>query len=386
MLRRFAELLVLAFLVLGGVGQAGAGDGGWAERARQRILDPPLGLPRRFDSGNGAPDAALIALGRKLFFDRRLSFAGTMSCGMCHIPEQGFTNNQLRTPIGTQGRSLRRNAPALFNVAYERRLFRDGREFSLETQVLGPLVEPREMANPAIGLVLERIRSLPDYRGRFEALFGGPATPDRLGAAIAAYERTILSANSPFDRWYYGGEQEALSEAARRGFALFTGRAGCVACHAMGEGSALFTDFSFHNTGVDARRETPAELRVQLAPGLFTLLPRQVVESVGEPTERDLGRFEITLDPADLHRFKTPSLRNVALTAPYMHDGSFSTLEEVVRFYDRGGGTLPGKDPLLRPLGLSEADIGDLVAFLKSLTGDNVPILIREARAAPPDS
>jgi len=357
----------------------------WAERARARLLDPPLGLPPLYDDPTQVPTAAQIALGRKLFFDRRLSFAGTMSCGMCHIPEQGFTNNELRTPVGTEGRSVRRNAPDLFNVAYRRRLFRDGREFSLETQPIDVLIDRHEMANPAIGMVIEKLRRLPDYRGRFERAFGGPATLDRLGAALAAYERTLLSARSPFDRWYYGGEADALSPAARRGFALFVGRAGCVACHRIERDHALFTDGDFHNLGLPPEPAIPTRVRVRLAPGVFTELPRALVASVGEPPSPDYGRFEITHDPADRGRFATPSLRNVALTAPYMHDGRFSTLEEVVRFYDGGGGPAPGKDPRLHPLGLSEREIRDLVAFLESLTGDDVAELVREARSAPPD-
>lgn len=357
----------------------------WAERARARLVDPPLGLPPLYADPSEAPSAELIALGRRLFFDRRLSRAGTMSCGMCHIPEQGFTSNELRTPVGTGGASLRRNAPSLFNVAYRKSLFHDGREPFLETQPVNVFLEPREFALPSAGAVVERVRSLPEYAGAFERIFGGPATLDRIGAALAAYERTLLSAGSPFDRWYYGGEEDALDEAAKRGFALFTGRAGCARCHLVGPKWALFSDGGFHNTGAGYREAPPEKVRVQLAPGVFTEMERKVVESVGEPAEPDLGRHEVTRDPADLRRFATPSLRNVALTAPYMHDGSLSTLEEVVRFYDRGGGDDPAKDPLLRPLGLSEREIADLVAFLRSLTGDDVDALIGEARSSPPD-
>jgi len=357
----------------------------WAERARARLLDPPLGLPPLYIDPAEAPSAALIALGRQLFFDRRLSRAGTMSCGMCHIPEQGFTNNELRTPVGTGGASLRRNAPALFNVAYRKSLFHDGREPFLETQPVDVFLEPREFALASAGAVVERVRALPGYPELFLAIFGGPPTLDRIGAALAAYERTLLSGNAPFDRWYYGGEEDALSAAAKRGFALFTGRAGCARCHRIEAKWALFTDGAFHNTGVGYRARPPERVRVQLAPDVFTELPRAVVESVGEPPEPDLGRYEVTRDPADLRRFATPSLRNVALTAPYMHDGSLSTLEEVVRFYDRGGGEDPAKDPLLRPLHLSEREIADLVAFLESLTGDNVRELVEEARSSPPD-
>ena len=355
-------------------------------RALERMETPPLGLPPLSLPADSAPTAARIALGRKLFFDRRLSRNGTMSCGICHIPEQGFTNNELARPIGTEGRSIRRNAPSLFNVAYQESLFHDGRETRLETQVIGPLLARVEMANPSIGYLIARIESLPDYAGRFEAAFGGGPTIGRLGSAIASYERSLLSANAPFDRWRYGGEATAMKPAARAGFALFTGKAGCAACHMIGDDHALFTDQQFHDTGLGYRdqRLRPADrgpVPVEIAPGVAVPVPRSVIESVGLPPESDLGRHEVTLDPADLWKFKTPSLRNVAVTAPYMHDGSLTTLEQVVRFYDRGGIAHPGLDPLIRPLGLEDNEVAALVAFLESLTGDNLAALVADARS-----
>jgi cytochrome c peroxidase len=355
-------------------------------RALERMEIPPLGLPPLALPAENPPTAAQIALGRKLFFDRRLSHNGTMSCGICHIPEQGFTNNELARPIGTEGRSIRRNAPGLFNVAYQESLFHDGRETGLETQVISPLLARIEMANPSIGYLIARIASLPDYEGRFEAAFGGGPTIGRLGAAIASYERSLLSANAPFDRWRYGGEMEALTPAARAGFALFTGKAGCAACHTIGDDHALFTDQLFHDTGLGYRsqRLRPADsspVPVEIAPGVTVPVPRSVIESVGLPPESDLGRHEVTLDPADLWKFKTPSLRNVAVTAPYMHDGSLATLEEVVRFYDHGGVAHPGLDPLIRPLGLEDGEVAALVAFLESLAGDNLAELVADARS-----
>ncbi|MDH3472303.1 MAG: c-type cytochrome [Rhodospirillales bacterium] len=355
-------------------------------RALERMETPPLGLPPLSLPADSAPTAARIALGRKLFFDRRLWRNGTMSCGICHIPEQGFTNNELARPIGTEGRSIRRNAPSLFNVAYQESLFHDGRETRLETQVIGPLLARVEMANPSIGYLIARIESLPDYAGRFEAAFGGGPTIGRLGSAIASYERSLLSANAPFDRWRYGGEATAMKPAARAGFALFTGKAGCAACHMIGDDHALFTDQQFHDTGLGYRdqRLRPADrgpVPVEIAPGVAVPVPRSVIESVGLPPESDLGRHEVTLDPADLWKFKTPSLRNVAVTAPYMHDGSLTTLEQVVRFYDRGGIAHPGLDPLIRPLGLEDNEVAALVAFLESLTGDNLAALVADARS-----
>ncbi len=356
------------------------------QRALSRLAAPPLGLPPVPIPADNPPGAAKIALGRKLFFDRRLSRNGTMSCGICHVPEQGFTNNELARPIGTEGRSLRRNAPGLFNVAYAERLFHDGRETRLETQVISPLLARVEMDNPSIGYVIARIESLPDYAGRFEAVFGGGPTIGRLGDAIASYERSLLSGNSPFDRWHFAGEEQALSRQARAGFDLFTGKAGCSACHRIDDEDALFTDHRFHDTGVGyhnskVRPKAQAAVPVEIAPGFRVEVSRATLETIGLPPASDLGRHEVTLEPDDLWRFKTPGLRNVALTAPYMHDGSMATLEAVVRFYDRGAIAHAGLDPLIHPLGLSDLEVAALVAFLESLTGDNVPELIADARS-----
>lgn len=381
---RVATLVLVVLLLVPGAATAGAA-GERAAAAARRVATPPLGLPAVPVPPDNPVTAAKVELGRKLFFDRRLSHNGTMSCAMCHLPEQGFTNTELARPVGVEGRSVRRNSPTLLNVAYVPALFHDGRESSLETQVVGPLVERSEMGNPSIGHVIARIRALPDYRGLFERAFGAGPSVDRLGQAIASYERTLLSAASPFDRWYYGGETGALSAAAVEGFALFTGKAGCAACHTVGPRHALFTDHLFHDTGLGwykttLRAQAQAPVTVELAPGVTVAVARSLVDSVGEPEPADLGRHEVTLDPADVWKFRTPTLRNVGLTAPYMHDGSLRTLADVVRFYDRGGHQHPGIDTRIRPLGLSEPEIAALVAFLESLTGDNTDTLAAEAR------
>jgi cytochrome c peroxidase len=262
-------------------------------------------------------------------------------------------------------------------------MFRDGRDTSLETQALAPLVDHNEMANPTLGYLLARIRSLPDYDGLFERAFGAGPSPDRLGEAMASWQRTMIAANCAFDRWRYGGEAGALSQEARDGFELFTGKAGCGACHLVGEEHALFTDEQFHNTGVGIEGSNAREsVQVEVAPGVTLPFSGEVIESLEAPRPPDLGRFEVTLDPGDLGRFKTPGLRNVALTAPYMHDGSLRTLEEVVRFYDRGGRPNENLDPRIRPLGLSETEIEALVAFLRSLTSADVELLVEDARSA----
>ncbi len=305
---------------------------------------------------------------------------------MCHIPEQGFTNNELATAVGIEGRSGRRNTPTIYNAAYRTSLFHDGREQNLEQQIWGPLLDRREMGNPSFAAVLEKIKVLPDYHGRFEQAFGRGPTMETLGMALASYERTLLSANSPFDRWYYGGDKEAVTEAAKRGFSLFRGKANCASCHTVGKRHALFTDNQFHNTGTGVERslsEAPRSHKVILAPGVIVDVEDAVIDPVAEPALADLGRYEVTEDPDDRWRYATPSLRNIALTAPYMHDGSIESLDAIVEFYNKGGFPNQNLDPLMRPLGLSAKERADLVAFLRSLTGDDIDTLVSDAFAAP---
>ncbi len=351
------------------------------DAALARLGQPPLGLPTVPVPVDDPPTRDQIALGRKLFFDRRLSVNGTLSCAMCHVPEQGFTLNELATPVGVEGRSVRRNAPSVVNAAYQKTLFHDGRAATLEDQALRPLIDPDEMANPSHDHVVARIRASADYDGLFERAFGRPVDIAALARAVAAWQRTLLSGDSPFDRWYFAKNDTALNPVAKRGFALFTGKAGCAACHAIASGHALFTDHRFHNTGVGAPATPTAGVRVELEPGVYTVLSHDVIATVSEPAKPDLGRFEVTGDAADRFAYKTPSLRHVALSAPYMHDGSLATLADVVRFYNGGGRRNPGLDPLIRPLGLSESEIGDLVAFLESLTGADIADLVRDARS-----
>jgi cytochrome c peroxidase len=348
---------------------------------------PPLGLPAVPVSADNPVTAAKVALGRKLFFDRRLSHNDTMSCAMCHVPEQGFTSNEMATAVGIEGQTVRRNAPTIYNVAYFERLFHDARESRLEQQVWSPILAANEMGNPSIGYVLDKFRRLPDYAGLFEAAFDGRGpTMETLGMALASYERTVVSANSPFDRWYFGKEENALAAEARRGFDLFAGRAGCAGCHTIAKEHALFTDQQLHNTGLGYRQAMAppaAERNVQVGPGAFLRFDPAVLGSAAERPPNDLGRYEVTLNPDDRWKYKTPSLRNVALTPPYMHDGSLRTLREVVEYYNAGGVPHELLDPRIKPLGLGSGEIDDLVAFLESLTGDSVDTLIADAFAAP---
>jgi cytochrome c peroxidase len=270
--------------------------------ALERIQKQHLGIPPVPFPNNNPPSIAKIQLGRKLFFDRRLSHNNTMSCAMCHVPEQGFTVNEIATAVGLEGQSLRRNAPTLLNVAFMGPIFHDGRETSLENQVIGPLLAADEMNNPSVGYLIEKIKRLDDYNGLFERAFGSGVGIENVGQALAAYERTLISANSSFDRWYYGKETDAFTAKEEKGFYLFTGKAKCDNCHLITEKYALFTDNDFHDTGLGwyysmVQLAAKKKIRVQLAPGVFTLISREVVDSVGHPKRNDLGRYEVTLRP-----------------------------------------------------------------------------------------
>jgi cytochrome c peroxidase len=335
----------------------------------------PLGLPD-LPPGSKPASGAVIALGRALFLDRELSVNGTLSCAMCHLPDEGFTANAVRTSVGMAGVSLRRNAPSLLNVAYQRSLFLDGRRTTLESQALEPLLHPDEMANGDIARVLARIAALPGYGQRFRRAFGDPRpTALRVETALAAYQRTLLAGDSPFDQWYFGGREAAIPEAAKRGFALFRER-GCIGCHPVDAKAALFTDHGFHNTGTgwrsEVRRRQP--VRVELIAGLATELTPSEIARFGTPDAPDLGRHEVTGKDEDRRAFRTPSLRNVAITGPYMHDGSFDTLAQVIDHYAGGGSPDdPAQAPAIRPFALTADERGALLAFLTTLTSPSRP-------------
>ncbi len=351
------------------------------------VSSPPLGLPPVPVPADNPVTTKKIQLGRKLFFDRRLSINDTFSCAICHIPEQGFANNEIKTAVGVEGRTVKRNTPTVFNSAYLEKIFHDGRESTLEQQVWSPLLARNEMANPSIGYVINKIKAIREYDNLFEGAFEGRGpTMETIGMALASYQRTLNAANSPFDLWYYGNVEDAVSEQVKRGFKVFAGKGSCSVCHQIQEGFALFSDDQLHNTGVgfeDSMGVEPETTRVQLAPGVYTELDTSVIKSVSRPRENDLGLYEVTEDPNDRWKYRTPSLRNVALTAPYMHNGSLLTLRDVIEFYNQGG--IPNEllSPLIRPLNLTDTEIDDLAAFLKSLTGGNVSILVEDAFAAP---
>ena len=319
------------------------------------VIEPQLGLPQLAIPDNNPLTTEKIALGQMLFFDRRLSADNTLSCAMCHIPDQGFSNNFITIPVGYQRRKGRRNAPTLLNVGYLTPLFHDGRAKTLEEQAWGPLLNHREMANPSPDAVIAKINQIPQYRQAFNKAFKAPPSKTTLGQAIASFERTLIAADSPFDRWYYGHQEKAINQMAKKGFSLFSGKANCIRCHTLNQETALLTDQHFHNTGIGTRGHKTNVLDLK---------------------KRDLGRFEITGNPTDRGRYKTPTLRNIALTKPYMHNGRVNSLEQVIHFYNNGGIANPQLSPLIQPLHLSKDEINQLTAFLKTLSSPHVAALI----------
>jgi cytochrome c peroxidase len=304
-----------------------------------------------------------VELGKKLFFDRRLSGDGTMTCATCHDPENGFTD---ALPISLSYPTTRnwRNSPGLVNVAWRKTLFRDGRSSSLEEQALFPMMSPFEM-NRNLDYLEEVLKTVPAYVEAFRSVFGGEITRQRVAQAISAFERTLLSRDTPLDR-HLRGEPGALSARQRAGLDLFLGKAGCAACH---NGPTL-EDGKFHRLGV------PEDLEVKDDPRVLATA-RFVGKVSGFPDYRmlreDPGRFLVTKDPADWKAFATPPLREVAATAPYMHNGALGTLQEVIDFYDRGGGDDPKKSPMLRPLGLSREEKESLREFLATGLSGTMP-------------
>jgi cytochrome c peroxidase len=310
---------------------------------RQVHLNLPLGLPPLPVPADNPETVEAIALGRKLFYDAHLSSNNTVSCATCHNPALEFSDGR-RVSMGASGKFGTRNAQSVVNAAYSSLQFWDGRAPTLEEQAGGPMANPVEMNQPH-QVSVAKLNAMPSYRKEFEAAYGpGPVTIGKIKMALASFERTLLSGDSPFDRYEYGGDKTAMSPSAIRGLAVFTDkkRGNCAACHTIGPKYALFTDGKFHNIGV-------------------------AVDSDGNLI--DLGRFTVTKVEADKGKFRTPTLRNIAKTAPYMHDGSEKTLKEVVDFYVGGGNSNPYLDPEIHSLDLSAADKADLIAFLQSLTG-----------------
>ncbi|MGP0593050.1 cytochrome-c peroxidase [Nitrospira sp. T9] len=281
---------------------------------------------------------AKVKLGKQLYFDGRLSSNNAISCAFCHLPSAGFADPK-QVSIGVGGKQGERNSPTVFNTAFNPVQFWDGRVSSLEEQALGPIHNPVEMAETHDNVVI-KLRKIQGYQDLFQKVFGTGVNLQNIVEAIAAYERTIISTNSPFDK-YVLGDSTAMSEDAVKGMALFKGKARCILCH----NGPNFTNNRFYNLGVP---------------------------QVG-PQKKDLGRYNVTHLEKDKRAFKTPTLRSITETTPYMHDGAFKTLEEVIDFLDNGGGDDANKHSLMKPLALTKAEKGELLAFLHALKGEEIP-------------
>jgi cytochrome c peroxidase len=310
-------------------------------------IKAPLGLPPVPIPPDNPPTAETIALGRRLYYDPILSSDNTVSCATCHSPQFGFADPKpVSEGVGKQKGT--RNSPTVTNSAYFKVEFWDGRSPSLENQAEGPVQNPVEMANTLVA-VEEKLNADPSYKAQFAAAWGPrPITYEMVEKSIASFERTVISGNSPFDRWKYGHDENAVSAEVKRGFIVFTSKkkGNCAACHTVGANYALFMDNQFHDIGVSVDM------------GQFT----------------DVGEFAVTHNDADKGKFKTPSLRNIAQTAPYMSDGSLKTLKEVIDFYIGAGNSNPNLDKEIHVLDfLTGQERSDLEAFLNSLTGEMPP-------------
>ncbi len=309
-----------------------------------------------------------VELGKKLYFDKRLSADGTVACATCHDPTKGFSDGR-PVAIGIRNQAGARNSPTVLYAGFSELQFWDGRAPSLEEQAKQPLINPVEMGQPSHDAVVKAVQAVTDYPPLFQRAFGSPTiTIDRIVQAIASFERTLAPFSSPFDR-FLAGEKDAISDSAKRGFQLFLGKARCVTCHEFNAAFPFFTDNKFHNIGVAMKGNF--EQLAREAQALVGRGKQAEAELTHKPGVEALGRWIVTREPKDIGAFKTPGLRNVALTAPYMHDGSLRTLEEVMEFYNKGGEPNPNLDGGMRPLGLTQQEITDIVEFMKSLTDES---------------
>lgn len=340
--------------------------------AEPRSLDQ-VGLPRTLTDSvipKGSLTPAAVALGERLFFDRRLSGDETVSCASCHNPARAFTDGRPAS-IGIHGCVGQRNSPTILNSMYNKSQFWDGRAPTLEAQAALPITDPCESGSASVAAAVSRIAKDPEYRSSFKSVYGhGPNGTD-LVRALATYERTLMSFDSSFDR-FIAGDKTAISASAQRGWKLFNGKARCNLCHALTATKAdptLFTDNAFHNIGIGIIRHNVVALaqkaRREIASGQL-----QQVDTAAINSELSVvGRFLLTKNTADTAAFKTPDIRNVMVTAPYFHDGSQMTLWDVMDHYNKGDGVEnPWLDTDIQPLALGEREIDDLVALMASLT------------------
>lgn len=328
--------LVMAMLLVPVIGEEGPGHKAFA--AEQVTLPTIAGLedPNTYVPADNPLTKEKIELGRAIFFDKRMSRDNTIACASCHMAKKGFADG-MPVSTGIKGFKGGRSAPVSFNRVYSKAQFWDGRAATLEDQSIGPFVNPIEHGFANHDEMVAKMKKMPGYRKLFQDVFGGEITIQDVGRAVASFQRTVLSGNSAVDKYDIGGDQNALSDSAKRGLELFRGKARCTRCHS----GFNFTDEKFHNLGIG-----------------------------WNDNKVDLGRYMETKNPEDIGAFKTPTLREIARTAPYMHDGRFKTLEEVVKFYNQGGVKNPHQDNTIIPLEMTDDEQQDLVAMLKSLNGE----------------
>jgi len=333
------------------------------------MADNTLGLPPLKIPADNIQTEEKIALGRDFFNDPSFSADGTISCASCHQPNKALTDG-LALAIGINGQTGTRNAPTVVNAAFFETLFLDGRENSLEGQALGPVLNPVEHGLENNQQILDIVLNNDSYKNRLQKIFNiddQSITVQHVAKVIASFERTLIAGNSAFDQYYFGRDKSRLSDSAARGLRIFRRKGNCANCHEISWNNAFFSDNNFYNIGVGFKRIQPIiddfiqTLNEGEASNSFTLTDSQ---------RSELGRFNVTKFTADIGKFKTPTLRNVSLTAPYMHDGSMQTLEQVVEYYNKGGDKNRFIDAAIFPLNLDEQEKKDLVAFMKSLTSE----------------
>jgi cytochrome c peroxidase len=335
------------------------------------VKEPPPGIDPVIFALFVPPDnqmtAARVALGKKLYFDTRLSADGTVACATCHDVSRGFTD-QRPVSEGIRDQLGRRNAPTSMNTFVLQTLFLDGRAPSLEEQAKLPIVNPIEMGQPNGDAVTQAIAKDPDYQQRFQDAYGRQPNYDDVGRAIAAFERTLVFLNTPFDQ-FLAGQQDAISPQAQEGFVLYNGKARCVSCHQLNPSNPLGSDNRFHNIGVAARHQDFESLATK---ALATLRKNDGLKAIDElalsTDMSELGRFMVTKNRSDIGGFRTSQLRNIGITAPYMHDGSMQTLWDVMDHYNKGGEANPYLDGGIEPLALSDDEIDAVVALLFTMT------------------
>ncbi len=355
----------------------GQADTAGVEIQRSHKVKIPVGIPsdlwRRSIPANNPLSPSKVALGEELYFDKRLSRDLSISCASCHDPASAFTDHN-PTAIGQTGTFGTRNAPTILNAMFNEMQFWDGRARSLEQQAKQPLINPMEMGMPSYDAVVARVSSIPSYRQKFGRVFKSEGiTIDTIVRAIAAFERTQLSGNSPFDR-FIKGDQTAITDGQKQGWQLFKSKGKCIECHSFANSSPFFTDFKFHNSGIGVNAKGPEQLTYASQKIIASSRSDDVDPAVmaHRIDFSELGRFLVTKQPKDIGAFKTPTLRDVELTAPYMHNGSLRTLLDVVRYYNRGGEKNANLDEKIRPLGLSDEEMSHIVEFLRALTSDDV--------------